>query len=347
MTPAPPFTPPWWWRAAGSLTRPLARALLPDRCGPWPVASAPTTWLHAASLGETKGLLRLAASLDGAPLTLTATTASGLARLRRERPDLASFLLPWDDATTVDAFLASRRVERAVFLEAEAWPTAFSRLAIRGAPLAMAAVRCGPRSRARWRRLSRLVPGMTESVSIAWADGDPDDPRGCGFSDVRPGASLKWAGIPPATPSIAPGRLAAISFHVRDLLAIARLARAHRGASWLWFPRRIALVPVCRLLARILHLRPIADSASPAPGEVWIAPRLGLVPSRLPGCEAAWVSPGHDLEEPSRLGVPHLLRGASAPSRTGRSPEETLGEVVAWLRKGAKCSETAEKEPAE
>jgi hypothetical protein len=279
----------------------------------------------------------VAASLGSSDLTLTATTAAGLARLRRERPDLASFPLPWDDATTVDLFLAARRVERAVFFEAEAWPAAFGRLASRGIPLAMASVRCSPRSRRRWRLFSALFPDWTKSVSMAWADGPARALEDLGFAAARSGASLKWAGVPavPATPI--PGRVAALSYHLRDLPRLASLVRGHPGRAWLWFPRRLSLVPVSRLLAKALGLEVVSDDASPAPGQAWISPRLGLVVERIPGCEAAWVSPGHDREEPRRLGVPALLDAPSEGS-TGSdnhdkilAPEAALRELVAWI----------------
>lgn len=325
------FETPRWWRLLGKATRPFARRLFPERTGPWTESTHPTIWLHAASLGETKGLLRLADALRDHRLTLTATTPAGLARLREERPDLESFPLPWDEATTVDAFLDARRVERAVFMEAEAWPAAFERLAARSTPFAMVATRCGGLSRERWRRLGRLFPGLTESVTIAWADGPASRLDDLGFHRVRDGASLKWAGVPAARVPVVPDRVAALSFHLRDLPRLRTLVRENPGKAWLWFPRRSSLAPLAHLLARSGGLRPVPNDARPAPGEVWIAPRLGLVRAMLPGCEAAWVSPGHDREEPLRLGVPRLLGGPgiAAPSS---APEDTLGEVVDWAR---------------
>lgn len=328
---APAFETPRWWRMLGKATRPLACRLFPERTGPWPTSERPTIWLHAASLGETKGLLRLADALRDVPLTLTATTPAGISRLREERPDLGSFPLPWDDAATVDEFLAARRVERAVFMEAEAWPAAFERLAARSIPFAMVAARCGDRSRGRWRRLGRLFPGMTESVSIAWADGPASRLEDVGFRAVRDGASLKWAGVRAARVPVVPGRVAALSFHPRDLPRLRTLVLENPGSAWLWFPRRPSLAPVARLLARFCGLRPVPDDIHPSAGEVWIAPRLGLVRSMLPGCEAAWVSPGHDRDEPLRLGVPRLL-GREERIGHGPAPEDTLREVVDWTR---------------
>jgi len=328
MTPRPPR----WWTATTSGLRPAVRLLASDRLGPWPEASADSVWLHAASLGEAKGLLRLAAALDGIPLVLTATTPSGLARLRSDRPDLPSFPLPWDHPDAVSDFLARRRVRAAVFLEAEAWPSTLSVLAARGIPTAFAAVRCGPASNRRWNRFERVFPGLLKTAT-AWADGPADALSSAVWGAVRSGASLKWAGVEPATPQIRSGRIAALSLHLRDLPTLANLVQAHPGASWLWFPRRLSLVPLLRVLARRRGLRVVAPEAEPGPGEVWIAPRFGLVAHRLPGCERAWVSPGHDRQEPLRLGVPNLIGGiepvpGSSPPAT---PECTVAEILAWL----------------
>lgn len=331
MTTPPVFEPPAWWSLLGAATRRPARRLSPGRFGPWPEAAQPTTWLHAASLGETKGLLRVASALEGKALTLTSTTSSGLERLRRERSDLESFLLPWDDPATVGEFIATRRVAKAVFLESEAWPAVFGDLAARSIPVAMAAVRCSERSLVRWKRLGWLFPGLTESVCATWADGPESALSGLGFGGVRSGTSLKWAGVAPRSVPIAPGRIAALSFHLRDLPKLVRLVRSHPGGSWMWFPRRTSLAPPSRLLARMLGLQVVRQDRFPNAGEVWIAPRLGLVPTHLPGCEAAWVSPGHDREEPSRLGVPRLLGEVRDARTDSATPEQTLHELVDWI----------------
>jgi 3-deoxy-D-manno-octulosonic-acid transferase len=283
----------------------------------------------------------LAETLPPAQVVLTSTTRSGLERLRSLRPDLPSFLLPWDHPATLARFLERRRVRAAVFLEAEAWPWTLSVLASTSRPAAFAALRCGPASRRRWLRFHRAFPGLLETT-IAWADGPAERALDLGFGEVRSGASLKWARVPRTIPPrIHPERIALLSLHARDVPAVARLVRSHPGHAWLWFPRRLALVPVLRLLARALGLVSVSNQVEPTPGQVWIAPRFGLVPERLPGCQAAWVSPGHDREEPLRLGVPLLLAGAFPtiePDHPG--PEETLEQVRSWLLAALQATES-------
>ena len=317
-----------------TLLRPLVRHLSPARLGPWPTADSPSIWLHAASLGETKGLLRLAQALPANRLVLTSTTRSGLDRLRVARPDLPSFLLPWDHSVPVTEFLERRRVRAAVFLEAEAWPWTLSVLAGTGRPAAFAALRCSPASRRRWRRFDRLFPGLL-ATTTAWADGPAEAVSDLGFGDGHAGTSLKWAGIAPLEPPrIHPERIAALSLHLRDLPALLRLVRSHPHRAWLWFPRRLYLVPVLRLAARTLGLSLVSHSENPVPGQVWIAPRFGLVLGRLPGCQAAWVSPGHDRQEPLRLGVPLLIEDSpSAPQPPHPAPETIRAQIITWLMK--------------
>jgi hypothetical protein len=338
MTATPPrFRIPLWYEIAGSATRIVPLLLSRGRLGFWTTARNPTVWLHAASLGETKGLLRLAEVLDDTPLTLTATTVSGLARLRAQRPDLESFLLPWDEESVVRRFLKSRQVRCAIFLEAELWPCILQELARADIPAALASARSGPRSHRNWNRLRAYFPGITETLSVVWVDGPSTALEGCGFRHLLDGASLKWAGVRARKSSVVPHRAAALSLHLRDLLTLRKLVRRAPGKGWYWFPRRIWMRPIFRFWARFLGLRSVPDPSKLAPGKIWIAPRFGLVNRVVPGCSTAWVSPGHDRIEPIRLGVPELMQveqdgsGGNLPT-----PEGTREAIAAWARSTAR-----------
>lgn len=338
MTAKPPlFRVPLWYEIAGSATRLLPLLVSRGRLGFWKKARNPTVWLHAASLGETKGLLRLAEVLDDTPLTLTATTASGLARLRAQRPDLESSLLPWDEESVVRRFLKVRQVRCAIFLEAELWPCVLQELVRADIPIALASARSGPRSHKNWNRLRAYFPGITGTPSIVWVDGPSTALEGCGFRNLRDGASLKWAGVRTRKSSVFPHRAAALSLHLRDLLTLRKLVRRAPGKGWYWFPRRIWMRPIFRFWARFLGLRSVPDPSKLAPGKIWIAPRFGLVNKVVPGCSTAWVSPGHDRIEPIRLGVPELMQveengsGGNLPT-----PEGTREAIAAWARSTAR-----------
>lgn len=330
-----PFQIPPWYALAGRLAGSVARAIGSPRVAAWPVSDAGSVWIHAASLGEIKGAIRLAEALEGhAHVVATATTPSGLAKLRRELPRSSTGILPLDERSVVASFLEAVRPSCAVFLEAEAWPVALASLSDRSIPVAFAAFRDGPASIARWKRLSRLFPGWTDSVNTVWT-GDPSRVEvvaNLGFRDVRPGASLKWAGVPVHPADQAATRSAAISIHFRDLPTLRRLIAHWPEAGWLWYPRRLALRIPLGLMARALGLR-IVDRPCPGPGEVWIAPRFGLVAGTLHVCRRAWVSPGHDPEEPRIIGVEEVFTG-NPPVRiaaTDEASRSVLDQIESWV----------------
>lgn len=324
-----PWIPPRAVELAGAaLSRlpPLTR-----RRGPWTESDQSTVWLHAASLGETKGLVRLVRALDGIPLTLTSTTASGLARLKREAPGAFACLLPPEERSSLERFVAARGVVAAVFLEAEVWPVTLSVLSAANVPVALAALRSSPRSLRRWRALGRIIPGWTDSVTIAWTDrpGAVEAWRALGIAEVRAGAPLKWAGAATVVPRPEPGLVAAVSPHLRDLPALARLVRERPGRSWLWFPRRPCASLLFEAWARLLGLRP--TSAQPRAGEVRVVHALGLVAEAMPRCEEVWVAPGHDREEPIRLGASRLVGEAGPDIPSPEAGSRALAELVAWI----------------
>jgi len=326
------FRAPLWYRAIGSCARLVLQAAQSPRVGPWPKAPQPTVWIHAASLGESKGSETLAAALPpGVAATFTCTTRAGVDRLRSRGLDCLH--LPCDDAASLSDFLDSRKIRRLLLLEAETWPGLLASTAERGIPVAIAAFRGSPRSIARWRRFDRWFPGWTDAVERVWSASTEQESSiaSLRFREVLPGHPLKWTGAPPpAGPGDGPD--AAISLHLRDLPTLRRLVSSRSGRGWLWFPRHPHTAPIFRLRARMLGLS-LTNSVVPEEGMVRISRRLGEVGALLPGCRSAWVSPGHDLEEPSRLGVPETTTGD--PPRTVPRPEKgndlLVEEIVSWL----------------
>lgn len=334
VLPVSSFPIPPWYAFVGRAAKFVGRAVGSPRVAPWPRTPAGSVWIHAASLGELKGAIRLARAFAGQrPVTMTCTTSAGLAKLGRESPDILRGILPLDERSVVESFLETMRPACAVFLEAEAWPVALAALSDRSIPVAFAAFRDAPASIAKWKRFARLFPGWTDSVDTVWTGdaGRIQAVGALGFRDVRPGGPLKWAGIPIRPSDPCATRSAAISIHARDLAALGKLVARWPGAGWLWYPRRLALRIPLGLLARALGLR-IVDEPCPNPGEVWIAPRFGLVAGTLPICRLAWVSPGHDLEEPRFLGVAEVFTGNPpiGVSANDRVPDAVAADIVAW-----------------
>lgn len=327
---------PRWYRWSGAGAAFFLRLVRSPRVvAPLASTDRSRVWIHGASLGELKGAVRLASALSerGCRPFLTSTTNSGLEMLRARLPDCASTLLPLDHGPTMAAFLDAARPRRAIFLEAEAWPACLRELSARRVPVAFAAFRASPKSMRRWRRFSRIFPGWTDCVATVWT-GDSSWTKSVtqlGFADVRPGAPIKWAGVPPLAPRASAIRSAAVSLHLRDLLELRRLVESRHGAAWLWFPRRLATRGMFRKWAILCGLRPV-EHREPAPGEVWIADRFGMAHELLPECRFAWVSPGHDTEEPARLGVAEIATGIpSGPvEATPTETDRVLAEIVAW-----------------
>jgi hypothetical protein len=299
-----------------------------------------SVWIHCASLGEAKGVLALLRLVPG-DMAITLTSATSAGRSRLEESGFDAFLLPCDDRRTVAGFLASRRVRKALFLEAEAWPVVLESLERAGIPFAFAAFRTSPRSMRRWKLFQTAFPGWTDSVDTVWTDRPEsvEAARALGFPRVRPGVSLKWAGVGFAE-AFGTGPHAAMSLHLVDLPSLLHLSRARRDRGWIWFPRRPWLAPLFRAWARLCGLRPVA-SPSPESGEVYVSPRFGEAPRLVPGCKSAWVSPGHDTQEPFHLGVPEVTTGRpprsvavpKTPSEASAAPaaDSLAAEIVAWL----------------
>ena len=114
------FTPLWeQWDIAARAAVPLAR-----KGG----ASKPAVWIHAASLGECKLLVRFLAILrsrhPGREYVLTATTRTGVEYLRRcEGSDIiAAAFLPFDTMRLMLSLLSTYSISRVWLMETELWP---------------------------------------------------------------------------------------------------------------------------------------------------------------------------------------------------------------------------------
>ncbi len=330
------FRAPAWYRLSGQILSGILRTAHSPRTGPWLGTGASRVWLHGASLGELKGVLTVARALppDLSPV-LTSTTAAGLARLRREAPEFSSFLAPCDSENDAMAFLQAFGIRKLLLFEAELWPNWIAAAARYHVSSALVAVRLQPPSPARWRRLWKLFPALPAALDAVWTAGDaPEAAEAAGFRSVRPGASLKWAGRTPLDVPVIPYRHAALSLHRRDAGVVLRTMAEWEG-GWLLFPRRLRDLPFWRQQTARHGWKSTAVPEHLQSGEVWIAPRFGLVPQHLPGTARAWVSPGHDTLEPLFLGVPavepaRLTRQDAVKSEA--AARDCLAGILAWLQ---------------
>jgi 3-deoxy-D-manno-octulosonic-acid transferase len=145
----------------------------------------PVLWLHAASLGEAKGLRALARLLldGGIPvrLLLTSNTSAGLdwlqGGLAESGADAEARIAPLDHPGLVRAFLDRRRVSLLVLYEAELWPNYIRQAAARRIPVLLASGRMTSRALARYRFLGGTWRRLLDRVDWIQAQGEADADR--------------------------------------------------------------------------------------------------------------------------------------------------------------------------
>jgi 3-deoxy-D-manno-octulosonic-acid transferase len=328
---------PWWYRLLSAAVAKVLAWRHSPRLGPWTFAPGRRVWIHAASLGECKASIAVAKRLPaGLEPVLTASTAAGLERLKAELPGRLTFLAPLDHMPTVERFVTSFGIARVLLVEAELWPGWMAVLGRKGIPVGLVTVRVSGASAGRWKRLWRLFPRLAESLDAVWANaGETSRAQEAGFVRVRQGASLKWAGRFPLELGTERGRHCALSVHRRDAEALQESVEAWRG-QWLVFPRRLEDVAFWRGWFRRQGFAVKEDPSGLEAGQAWVADRFGLVSTLVPGCEKAWVSPGHDTWEPFFLGVEEVHPLAKDRTRLDAYQarvEACAAEVLDWLRR--------------
>ena len=170
-----------------------------------PAGPGPRVWLQAVSVGETAVARALAEELlarcPRVELTVTASTATGLARVRRDLAGLARAApfpldLPWP------VLAAARKIRPQVYasLETEIWPNLLACLQRRGASLLLLNGRISPRSFPRYMKLRPLIaPSLARFDRLSMIS--PDDARraeailGGPSPRVQVGGNAKYAGL--------------------------------------------------------------------------------------------------------------------------------------------------------
>ncbi len=219
-----------------------------------------TYWLHAASLGECKGLWafarRLRTALDarpnthGARILLTANTTVALAYLEHEITSMgrntapvsfAARLAPFDHPRLARAFLAAHNVRALVLFEVELWPHWIAAARRAGVPVAWISARLTPRARRRYAGNPVFAGALGRVLrDIAWIQTQTRDEehalRRLGAPHVETGGDLRGLHALDHTP--VPGHvpnhggrtrphgeaarrgIAFVSFHARELPAL-------------------------------------------------------------------------------------------------------------------------------
>ncbi len=164
----------------------------------------PRVWLQAVSVGEVMVARAIAEELwrllPGVQLTVTASTAAGLARARQDlglRAAVAPFPLeaPW----AVAAAAGRIRPHLYASLETELWPNLTAWLHRRGVTCLLLNGRISPRSFPRYRRVRPLVRGVLSRLEVLSMIGPADARRvvalGADPARVRVDGNAKYAGL--------------------------------------------------------------------------------------------------------------------------------------------------------
>jgi 3-deoxy-D-manno-octulosonic-acid transferase len=163
-------------------------------------------WVHAVSVGETRGaqalVQRLRSDYPAHSLLLTHTTPTGRA-VSEELfgRDVERCYLPYDFPFTMRRFLAHYQPALCVLMETELWPNLLNECARRGVPVVLANARLSPRSLAKSLRFARLARPAVAQISriLAQTEADAQRFRELGAATLSVTGNIKFdAEVPPS-----------------------------------------------------------------------------------------------------------------------------------------------------
>ena len=221
--------PPWYYRAAISVLKPLYRVSVwkrsrgqdnydlevaqrfghqyPQR----PInqlgqdkTCKGVIWCHAVSLGETNTVAPLLDKLieAGYAIWLTNTTQTGFARGQSRFAEqiamgvVSHSYVPVDTPAVMDTFLAHVSPVAALFVETELWAIMLSKLAYAKIPAVLVNARLAQRSFERYQKIAKVSESMMQNLSLIIAQDTASAKRfrrlGAPSAKIRVAGSLKW-----------------------------------------------------------------------------------------------------------------------------------------------------------
>ncbi len=224
-----PLSPPWYYRGAIAVLKPLYRMQVWQRSHkrdnyqqeveqrfgkyyPTPPKS-PTIaakqaqkviWCHAVSLGETNTIAPLLDALmaKGYAIWLTNTTQTGFARAKTRFADdiaqgrLSHSYVPVDSPRVIDSFLTHVQPVAALFVETELWATILSTLSERRIPSVLVNGRLSASSFNNYQKIGAVSASMMQNLTLIIAQDKPSAQRfrqlGAYSTQIRVAGSLKW-----------------------------------------------------------------------------------------------------------------------------------------------------------
>jgi 3-deoxy-D-manno-octulosonic-acid transferase len=311
---------------------------LPDHSGVH--GAAPSVWLHAASLGECKGLWAFAQTLWAANphmhLVFTTNTVTGLAFLREalaidpaNREHGTARLAPLDHPRVAARLLRAFDVRALVLFEVELWPHWM--LAARqqkggNVPVFWISARVTERARRRYAgnrffaaALRRVLGGITWTQ--AQTESEADWLRACGAPRIETGGDLRGLYYLAAAksahahlPESSRHGVAFVSLHAEELPAIVPVLREARTDEPIHvFPRKLKELQAFRQALEPLGFTMRSEQSE---STRQIVDSFGLVAKTLQTTRVAVIGGsflphdrigGHNLWEPLLTGAPIVI----------------------------------------
>lgn len=219
-----PSQPPWYYRMAIGVLKPLYRLQVwrrshqrdnyqqevAQRFGkhyplrPQASASQRLIWCHAVSLGETNTVAPLLDALlaKGYKIWLTNTTQTGFARgaslFANEiaQGTLAHSYVPVDSPAVIETFLAHVQPAAALFVETELWANILTKLSEHNIPSILVNGRLSAASFQRYQKIGAVSASMMSNLTLIIAQDEESAQRfhklGADSSQIRVTGSLKW-----------------------------------------------------------------------------------------------------------------------------------------------------------
>ena len=295
-------------------------------------------WLHGVSVGEVeiaRRLVREISSLAPAtPMTVTATTATGLDLARRGLPDEVPVVpCPLDLPGALGRFFDAARPRALVVVETELWPEMLHQAGSRAVPVAVVNGRLSDASFRRYRRVRPLLGPLLDPLSLVLARSAADAERfaalGVDAGSIRVAGNIKYDLEPDPEPlpwaaevkGAAGGRPVIAAGSTMDgeeevvLELAARCAAADRPIFLILAPRHPERFELVAKLVRergfVLGRR--SSDASPRPGsDVFLLDTMGELARAYRSADLAFIggslapTGGHNPLEPAVWGVPVL-----------------------------------------
>ncbi len=162
--------------------QPAYRQRIGERLGFVRPGTPGAIWIHAVSVGETRGAAPLVRALQSRfpdrRILITTMTPTGSATVRDLFGDTVEHCyVPWDLPGAVRRFLDRVQPGAALIMETELWPNLFHACTARGIPIAIANMRMSERSRRRYARFARFTRAVLALPSILAAQNEADAAR--------------------------------------------------------------------------------------------------------------------------------------------------------------------------